>query len=325
MLDETEIRRRAAAAVQNGEATAAVVELTSALEQAPASPELLLDLGRAQLAADRAAGAKASFERLLTLRTRDANSYRGLAQAHLALGETGQARDAFAKALAILPYDSYSAHMVAALGGETSRAATTYVADLFDEHAGQFDQHLTEVLHYRIPEAIRDLLAPHLPLASLLDLGCGTGLVGTALANTIPVMDGIDIAPQMTAKAAARNIYRHLHSGDIVTTLTSDESFAGPYDLVTAADVFVYLGALEATFALVRQRLAPAGLFAFSVESASGDDPVLRPSGRFAHPEGYITRLAAQFGFAIAEQHLMPIRHERSTPIPGMLYLLRAI
>ena len=47
--------------------------------------------------------------------------------------------------------------------------------------------------------------------------------------------------------------------------------------LVIAADVFIYVGALEAVFASVRQRLAPCGCFAFSVERAdAGQDLLLQ-------------------------------------------------
>lgn len=322
MSDPATIRRRAAALIQDGSAAAAVAELTAALAHDPSALYILLDLGNAQLAADQPAAALASFAQILASRPRDAAAHRGRGQAHLALADTISALDAFRAALAVLPYDTYAAHMVAALGGEATRWAGTYVAGLFDEHADQFDQHLTEVLHYRIPQAIRDLLAPRLPLASALDLGCGTGLVGAALAGAVTIIDGIDIASQMTRKAAARNIYRHLRIGDLAAVLAQDPALAGPYDLVMAADVFVYLGPLETVFALARQRLSPGGLFAFSVEHAPGDEPLLRPSGRFAHPDRYIARLAVDHGFTVAERHHTPIRHERSLPIPGTLYLL---
>ena len=50
----------------------------------------------------------------------------------------------------------------------------------------------------------------------VLDVGCGTGVVGAELARLgVPVIDGIDISPEMLAKAAAkahdgRSTYRQL-------------------------------------------------------------------------------------------------------------------
>lgn len=322
MQDLIEIRRRAATAIQNGDAASAVEDLTQALSDDPASLEILLDLGAALLAANRPIEALASFERAIIIRSRDATANRGLGQAHLARGDTDAALAAFRQALAILPYDTYAAHMVASLSGETVKGAAAYVANLFDDHADDFDQHLTEVLHYSIPEQIAGLLVPYAP-QSMLDLGCGTGLVGAALA--LPVMDGVDIAPQMIRLARARNLYRHLLVGDLVATLDESPALASHYDLVTAADVFVYLGNLEQIFARTAARLAPGGLFAFSVELSESDPIRLRPSGRFAHAPTYISGLAQNFGFDILTAHDTPIRHERSAPIAGRLYLLQRL
>lgn len=322
MQDLIELRRRARAAVQNGDADSAVEDLTQAQADNPASIEILLDHGNALLAANRPTEALASFERALTIRPRDAAAHRGLGQAHLALGDTAAALAAFRSALAILPYDTYAAHMIAALSGENIKGAGAYVANIFDDHAEDFDHHLTQVLHYSIPDQIAGLLEPHAP-QSLLDLGCGTGLVGAALA--LPIMDGVDIAPQMIRLARARNLYRHLMVGDLVTTLDEGPALAGLYDLVTAADVFVYLGSLDQIFARVAARLASGGLFAFSVEVSESDPIRLRPSGRFAHAKTYISALAQNSGFGVLTARDTAIRHERSTPIPGCLYLLRRL
>lgn len=141
--------------------------------------------------------------------------------------------------------------MLASLSGQTGTQATGYVSDPFDTYAEDFDAHLTGTLHYRIPQAIRTVLAERAPLDTLLDLGCGTGLVGAALSDLVAAMDGIEIAPKMTRKAHERGIYRHLRTGDALDTLAADVELHGPYDLITAADVFVYVGPLEATFAAV--------------------------------------------------------------------------
>ncbi|MBU1306842.1 MAG: methyltransferase, partial [Alphaproteobacteria bacterium] len=181
---------------------------------------------------------------------------------------------------------------------------------------------LTGALGYRIPQVIRAVVADHSPFPALIDIGCGTGLVGAALADRVAAMDGIDIAPRMTRKALERGIYRHLRTGDAAAILRSDPALSGPYDLAVAADVFVYLGALESIFAAVGDVLTPDGLFVFSAETAEGTAPVLRSSGRFGHPYDYVSHLADRFGFVIAAQHSHPIRNERDNPIPGVLYLL---
>jgi predicted TPR repeat methyltransferase len=288
----------------------------------PTTRETPTARGEALLAGGRPDEAVAAFTAALALRPRDSAAWRGLGKAQLDLGDRDAARSSFARALAIVPYDRYAAHMLASLSGEADAQATGYVSDLFDTYADDFDAHLTGALNYRIPQAIRALLAERAPFASLLDLGCGTGLVGTALSDMVAAMDGVDIAPRMIRKAHERGLYRHLRTGDLLDSLAADPALRGPYDLVTAADVFVYLGPLEAIFAATATILAPHGLLVFSVETAAGDAPVLRSSGRFAHPAAYIARLAIEFGFTLDVAQSHPIRQERDQPIPGALYLL---
>ena len=203
------------------------------------SPEILIARGDVLLANGQLADAVAAFTQALALRPRESAAWRGLGKAQLDLGDQDAAKVSFAQALAIVPYDRYAAHMLASLSGETVASATGYVSDLFDAYADGFDTHLTDALNYRIPEAIRALLADRAPLDTMLDLGCGTGLVGVALSDMVRAMDGVDIAPKMARKAQERGIYRHLRTGDLLDSLTTDDALAGPYDLVTAADVFV--------------------------------------------------------------------------------------
>lgn len=286
------------------------------------SPQTLIARGETLAAGGDLAGAIAAFSAALALHPKDSAAWRGLGKAQLDLGDHDRARASFAQALAIVPYDRYAAHMLSALSGQADQRTSGYVADLFDSYADGFDTHLTDTLNYRIPQSIQTLLTPRGPFDSLLDLGCGTGLVGVALDNIVGSMDGIDIAPKMTRKAHERGLYRYLRTGDILAALASDPELRGPYDLVTAADVFVYIGALDAMFAAIAGILAPGGLFAFSVEDVDGTAVALRSSGRFAHPRPYIAQLAATHGLDLLTEQDHPIRMERDQPIAGTLYLL---
>ena len=60
-------------------------------------------------------------------------------------------------------------------------------------------------------------------------------------------------------------------------------------NLVSAADVLMYLGNLDSVFVIASKLLADGGLFAFSVEDGGEEgDFVLRQSLRYAHSESYI-------------------------------------
>ena len=120
----------------------------------------------------------------------------------------------------------------------------------------------------------------------LLDLGCGTGLVGETfkdLAEGAGRLDGIDLAPRMLDVARARGIYHELILGDLESVLFSP---GRSYDLIVSADTMIYLGDLKPAFTGVAKRLEPGGFYIFACEAKAGtgsgllnldnDDPTAR-------------------------------------------------
>ena len=199
-----------------------------------------------------------------------------------------------------------------------------YVEALFDEYADDFQSHLIQHLKYQAHET---LLAPlrvggqRFPL--VLDLGCGTGLCGQLIQPHAGAVDGVDLAQAMVEQARASGAYRRVEQGDLLGFLRSSDE---PADLVIAADVFIYVGALEEVFAAVRQRLRPGGCFAFSVERASeGQDLQLRPSLRYAHSMAYIERLASASGLRVRESWEAPLREDQQRPVMGLYVLLEPV
>jgi len=192
-----------------------------------------------------------------------------------------------------------------------------YVEALFDEYADDFQSHLIEHLKYQAHET---LLAPlrvggqRYPL--VLDLGCGTGLCGQLIQPHADAVDGVDLAQAMVEQAHASGAYRRVEQGDLLGFL---RSHSAPADLVIAADVFIYVGALDEAFAAVRQRLRAGGSFAFSVELASdAQDLQLRPSLRYAHSRPYVERLAQAHGFRVRQTWEAPLREDQQQPVMGL-------
>ena len=72
--------------------------------------------------------------------------------------------------------------MLSTLTGSTPKTAPRkYVESLFDKNAKNFEKMLLIELKYKTPKLIRDILIkPNSKdtLGSVLDLGCGTGLLG---------------------------------------------------------------------------------------------------------------------------------------------------
>jgi len=174
---------------------------------------------------------------------------------------------------------------------------------VLERQAATFDAHLVGSLDYRGPEVLYALAGrcgAH-PGSSVLDLGCGTGLMGAALNDLAGRMVGIDLSPRMIERARERGIYDDLVAGDAAAVLGAA---AGRFDLIAAADMLIYLGDLRPMLAAARRVAADGALLVFSLECPPGNATpgpgyVLQPSGRFAHSLGYATDAAAAEGWRV--------------------------
>lgn len=290
----------------------------------PASASRLLNWAKALAALHDPVAAERVLHRALLIRPDDPDILMELAEAQLHQQRLGDALKTLRRVLRKQPEHRLANHFTSALT-RTGAPNRDYVRSLFDSYAGIFDQHLTQTLGYRVPEALAAMIgAATVPAGPALDLGCGTGLVAQALAPSGRVIDGIDLAPAMVEQARSRGLYRHLAVGDCVDRLGEDSTFSGPYSLVCAADVFIYIGALQPVFQAMVPRLAKGGVIAFSIETADHGDVEIRASGRFAHAPAYIENLMRLSGFRLLAQQPHTIRQEQERPIEGQLYLLQA-
>ncbi len=251
-----------------------------------------------------------------------------LGDARLALKKMDEARAAFEKCHALDPADEQGAAL--ALAALTPGACAPpemtagYVRTLFDQYAERFDSHLTKHLSYRGPELIRDAITRACaiegvrpPFQRALDLGCGTGLFGEQLGDMAKAIDGVDLSPRMIRMAKKRDCYEKLVAGDMVAFLK--DAGAGRYDLVAAADVFVYVGDLAPIFAAVANILRPRGLFAFSIQRTDTADYALGPERRFSHRVAYAEQALRDAGFAITRSENDSTRTENGQPAPGAI------
>jgi predicted TPR repeat methyltransferase len=154
----------------------------------------------------------------------------------------------------------------------------------------------------------------------ILDLGCGTGLMGDGLRALKRTLTGVDLSPNMLAQARRRGLYDRLVESDIATFL---ETQTNHFDLTVSTDVFIYIGDLAGIFAGVRRALRSDGLFCFSVEAAEEGDFVLRPTLRYAHSLAYLTRLGEQNSFAVLNVEPHGVRREAQASIPGYNIVMR--
>jgi predicted TPR repeat methyltransferase len=233
---------------------------------------------------------------------------------------------AFRQALALGDDPELNRYFLASLSGEDAPPTPPlrYVEMLFDGYADKFDQHLVQVLHYQAHRLVVEQVShPGRSFARALDLGCGTGLCAPLARPIAHRLEGVDISAAMLAKAQALGLYDQLTQADLVSYLSSTPR---RYDCVVAADVFIYVGALEPVFDGVARVLEPGGVFGFSVEIAPDEcDFALRPSQRYAHSERYLRTLALRHGFEVRSMLHRPIREDQARPIAGLYACLQAV
>jgi predicted TPR repeat methyltransferase len=243
-----------------------------------------------------------------------------------AAGAIVEAIEAWRMALALDPLDHAGATLKLALAGEgapITAPPSAFVEALFDQYAGNFDTSLVDTLAYRVPQLVIAALdkAGITHAARAVDLGCGTGLMGVALRPRVDSLVGYDIAAAMLAKAKARGIYDRLEHADLQHLRLE----AASADLVVAADVFMYVGALDGLLAMVAQALAPGGIFVFSVEAATDTAGfVLQPSRRYAHGQDYVADVVTAAGLHMVSIARDVIRTDRNMPIEGLIVVARA-
>ncbi|HYH22758.1 MAG TPA: tetratricopeptide repeat protein [Azospirillum sp.] len=248
-----------------------------------------------------------------------------IGRAWIELREPDKARAALTRARDLDPDDRSGAGalLVALDEGAADGLSDTYVRALFDRYADRFDADLVGKLGYAAPQAIRaaiDRVYGDAPTGlRVLDLGCGTGLMAPEVRGMAAHLAGVDLSPRMVEKARARNLYDALAVGDIVGALQADP---GAWDLLTAADVLVYIGDLAPVFAGAAAALRPGGRFAATVERLDGTGFALGPSRRYAHAPLYIEETAKAAGLRVRLMDNCVPRRERQAPVLGLVFVL---
>ncbi|NDE11973.1 MAG: methyltransferase domain-containing protein [Chitinophagia bacterium] len=118
-----------------------------------------------------------------------------------------------------------------------------FVTELFDGYAGSFDKHLIDTLKYETPKNLLELLNLSInDKFEILDLGCGTGLMGRMLKPYASTIVGVDLSKEMLSRAELTGTYDKLIADDILEFL---QNCNDKFDLVVSADVFIYVGELR--------------------------------------------------------------------------------
>ncbi len=299
--------------------------LMLALALRPAVQPIQRAIGYNLLSQNKPDEALARFEQMLANGDTDEWTKSGRAYALMKLERKTEAVAAYAELQVAYPNNERYSYYASVSAGEVPAARPESVTRaLFDGYADRFDTHLVGGLRYEVPRQVADLIRQVYPTldCSVLDLGCGTGLLGVYLGRPQGALVGVDLSSRMIEKAARHNLYDKFHCINLLDALS--ETPAEQYEVIASCDVFVYVGDLTDAIKDAARILRPDGLLVFSFESAQNTDAafVLTASQRYAHNKEVLVALCQRAGLIQIEAKASVTRQENGQDVSG--YIVRA-
>lgn len=266
-------------------------------------------------------------------------------------GSLSQAKMLFRKALDINPTDGHALVQLASISSqdedgqiisEVKRLDPEYVVGLFDGYASRFESELVDVLKYTghllVYDSLRNALDPNAKyINTIIDIGCGTGLLGELIAREMPwvAIHGTDLSQRMveisrerkTDSGGKRSVYKtvsNLDASEFLSTFGRES-----VDCVVASDVFIYIGDISTVLENCSKCLVERGLIGFTIEkhellkNDSTNGLTLLPSGRFGHSKEYIYQMAENYGFKIHSWRDVVLRQQAGSDVDGAVVIMQ--
>jgi predicted TPR repeat methyltransferase len=227
------------------------------------------------------------------------------------------------------PDDAQALHLLAAWSSQDAppRASDEYIRAEFDRLAGDFDNTLARI-QYLGPILVAEALRRHEVTArgayAIADLGCGTGLAAPILRPLARELVGVDLSEQMIRMAAAREVYDELVNAELSVFLRGQR---GRFDVIIAADTFIYFGDLAEPCAAAAEALTDGGWFVFTTELLHADESApeytLNTTGRYSHSEAYVRRMVEESGLMVVGCQQAYLRMEGARTVQGLVVVAR--
>lgn len=267
-----------------------------------------------------------------------AGAWYNAALCHFALGDKTQGIAALKHSLTLNPRNETALYLLSTL--EDGRYADNYhphttpigiIKGEFAARAAEYDSvelgARGYIGHYSLYQVLSALLreGDARPCQSVLDAGCGTGLLGDLLRAFCQTLTGIDLSPEMLAKARKRKradgkkLYDALLEGDLRAHLLQQNQPV--YDYILASDVAPILGGLAPMVDGAARALHPKGALIFNVflsEAEAGGYQLLTEEQRFIHSEPYLKQIAEKAGLSLRRFERKPFYSNRSAWVAVM-------
>lgn len=229
------------------------------------------------------------------------------------------------------PNDVGIAHTCAAVLGlkKTQTPPPEYAKEFFDAFSPDFDETLS-ILGYQGPFLAAKTLDDAKITAeedwSVLDAGCGTGLLAPSLLPYVGLsgrLVGVDISQRMLDRAREKAQYDLLESADILTYM---HAHSKSFDLLASMDVLSYFADLSPVFQAYAKTLKEDGYALFCTlkdREAETDTYALQLSGQYVHKTEYVLTEIKKAGFAVVSHQEHILRYEMGKAVLCLVVLAR--
>jgi predicted TPR repeat methyltransferase len=314
--------------LQNNQLKEAIWHYSLYLNLEPLDKEALFNRAHSLMLTGHLHEAIDDLKQILVVDETKIDAHCNLAAIYLKLKESATALKHYQIILNFNDKHPIANYMVCALTQKNipKTAPLEYIKNLFDNYAFQFDEHLKNILLYKIPQLLRKQLNPFLEKKkyNLLDLGCGTGLSGECFIDISKKMTGIDISRNMLNKAKEKACYDFLIEKDILDGIIK---LYEKYDLILCIDTLVYFGDLNDFFNKILLCISINGLLCISIEMSNQDFSsfTLQINGRYQHTKKYIIELAKKNKLTLLTYKNVVGRHQENQPIQTGLFIFKKI
>ncbi len=303
----------------------AIEHLSKAISLQPNDIYLYQNLGNVYRKLENYQEAIGMYRKSLAIQPFNAEAYKNLCRTFYLMGNTLECIEVVQQWLESDPENPTALHMYASYTHTNipTRASDEYVKQTFDGFAASFDGVLKR-LDYKAPFLVQNALQqlkPDSETWQVLDAGCGTGLCGALIRPVVKRLVGVDLSPNMLARANAREVYDDLFEAELTAFFSQAQN---AYDAITCVDTFCYFGDLTQASQTAVKALKPEGWFIFTLEKLAENEATetgfrLNLHGRYSHTESYTRKTLTAAGFNIHDIEIAVLRKEVSEQVAGMV------
>jgi predicted TPR repeat methyltransferase len=300
--------------------------LTRAAVLSPETLNLRFLIARDQYILGDYAQAILSFDEYLFSNPTDSIAVLGRAQAAIGAGDLALAKQDMQTLLQAEPWnDVYTFWSEVAAGNTPTTMPAQSVLDQFDTGRADLYEKFVDDQGYQLPKLAADWVRERYPTLELnvLDLGCGTGLLGAKLGRISGALVGVDLSNHMVEQAAKHEVYDKVHTVNVLDALAATPDAL--YNVVSACEVFPFVGSLTDVVEHAYRLILAGGHFIFSCEAApeAGADLVLRNGLRFQHKLSHVQSLCQAAGFDDIETKTLTLFTDNDQPVEGFAIIAR--